>query len=215
MCQNRVQALGLLEPVVGPCSPLPHTQVACYTPTTTTTTTTTHPPPNTHTNTHTHTQVVPLDCGVDEAPAARAALLHYYGEQERRTSTAIAHLNQTVEGGKYWAGPCTTFVDGSTLCGCRVAECALGSLYADAFRHLGNADIGVINGGSFVRPTTTPPLHTPSHAHAQVRAPAAGSAARVRLLNADLVLPSCSTSNARGLVFIWGCGETICGPSRT
>jgi hypothetical protein len=53
-------------------------------------------------------------------------------------------------------GECVRLLDTSGqsmgVCGCRVAECALGNLVADAARWIGSADVGFINSGALRKP---------------------------------------------------------------
>ena len=110
-------------------------------------------------------RAVHLNCSSPEDTEAGPLLDEQLATISARLGGAEGYVQQRLPGAQ--SGPCPTNVslgaggdvsslstasllDGSTsrVCGCRVSECALGSLIADAMRWLTNSDVAFINGGA-------------------------------------------------------------------
>ena len=95
---------------------------------------------------HTHERVA-LNCNVSENPGAQAELAAIYNSTDSKLDEPVATAADTITFAKFIKGTCTTFPDGAALCGCRVAQCAMGALAADSVLWLSGADLAIMNAG--------------------------------------------------------------------
>ena len=98
-----------------------------------------------------HATGVDLNCSMADDPTTRARLDTYHERMVEGLAATTGYLAADLRAEQY-DGNCVSLSDGlgvqRSVCGCRVAECGLGNLAADAMRWVVGADVALINGGS-------------------------------------------------------------------
>ena len=92
---------------------------------------------------------VPLNCSIEEDATSYAEMVSHYAAMQSILNETVGVLAHHVEGDRV-SEICDEAVEvnGAEICGCRVAECTAGNLFADAMRYASNAQIALINSGS-------------------------------------------------------------------
>ena len=104
----------------------------------------------------------PVDCGVTPDPAIAAVLSTFAVTVNQMLGHEVAFLNASLSGTALTSGNCTTLLGAGagnagdsggggeihSACGCRVAECGFGVLFAEAIRFGAEADVGFVNAGA-------------------------------------------------------------------
>ena len=103
---------------------------------------------------------VELTCDVRPHAATNAALLAFHAQMEEALGQPEGYLTSAWPGEKVEKDEAGALAEcarapavklpgsGHPVCGCRVSQCEVGGLAADAIRHIAQADVGLLNGGS-------------------------------------------------------------------
>ncbi|MAD24483.1 MAG: hypothetical protein CMO44_09965, partial [Verrucomicrobiales bacterium] len=110
---------------------------------------------------------IPLDCTAANDSTTQATLVSRLSEMDARLGESVGDLTEPLDShtraapAPSDAAGCSR-LDGTAVCGCRVAACAQGAVLADSIVHAASADVGLVNAGGIRAGVGVGPVSTGS-----------------------------------------------------